>query len=245
MHRIFIPKNSISGDRIAVTDKGEIHHLRDVLRVRCNEAVVVFDEEGTEYSCLVESIGRTVSLGIRSRKHYGRLSCQGQLTVACAIPRQSRMDDIVDKLTQLGVDRIIPLVTSRVMVRLDAQKRLERQERWKKVAIAAAKQSQRRNLPDVWMPVSLEELLKVSKEYGLRLIATLGVSCCRPLRDVLEQSGNKSILVLIGPEGDFTQGEIREAKKAGCIPVSLGATTLRVDTAAIAVSAFINFFSVQ
>ena len=151
------------------------------------------------------------------------------------------MDDIVDKLTQLGVECIIPLETERVIVRLDKQKKIERCERWKKIALSAAKQSQRSSLV-VMKPIStLKDVFSAANEFDLKLIPTLEGSR-KNLKEILNQECKKikKIMVLIGPEGDFTLPEIDLAKKAGFLPVSLGTRVLRVDTAAIAVVSFIK-----
>jgi 16S rRNA (uracil1498-N3)-methyltransferase len=154
------------------------------------------------------------------------------------MPKKSRMDDIVDKLTQLGVDSIIPLETERAIVKMD-KNGPNRLERWRKIARNAAEQSRRNTLPLILAAMSLPEVLAQSKNYRLKLIPSLSGDR-KPLREILAESKPESVLALIGPEGDFTAQEIDQALGAGFVPVSLGATVMRVETAAIALAAYIR-----
>ncbi len=242
MHRLYCPSQNISGTKITVSDKNEIHHLKDVLRIKEKEEVIVFDAGGNEYICSVERLSDKVTLHIKERRlSANREQPQIKISIACAIPKKSQMDNIVDKLTQLGVDRIIPLETERVIVRLDRQKKILRQERWKKIALASAKQSQRRILTTIEPVKNIEEVLSQVNDYDLKLIPTLA-GRRKILKDVFAKNKAKNILVLIGPEGDFSPREIDLASKFGCIPISLGNAVLRVETAAVAVASFLRFY---
>ena len=128
-----------------------------------------------------------------------------------------------------------------MIVKLDKHKRLSRQERWKKIALNASLQSQRNTLPILEPIKNIKGLLSDSGSFDLKLIPTL-IQERKPLKETLEESKSKNILVIIGPEGDFTSDELGLAKKMGCIPVSLGDLVLRVETAAVAVVSFIRLY---
>lgn len=241
MHRFYSPSGNISNNKIIISDKEEARHLRSALRIKANEEVAVFDERGNEYLCLVQEISKEVTLAIKKRILNQEKDDMVKITIACAIPKKGKMDDIVDKLTQLGVERIIPLLTERVVIKLDKQKRALRLERWKKIAISAVKQSQRRALPVIEPATEIKELLSRSGGYDLKLMPTL-TEGRQTMKEVFTKNKAKNILALIGPEGDFTPEEVNLAKKAGCIPVSLGEAVLRVDTAAISAASFIKFY---
>ena len=164
-----------------------------------------------------------------------------KITVACAIPKNVKMDDIVDKLTQLGVECIIPLETERVIVRLNKQKKLERLQRWEKISISALKQSQRSKFVNIHPVVAFKDLVLAAKDFNLKLIPTLEGER-RTLKEIFNNPTQKidNVLVLIGPEGDFTPEEVALARESGFLPISLGKGVLRVDTAAIAVVSFIK-----
>ena len=235
--RSFYIAEKITGAVTSISDAAQLHHLRDVLRLKAGDEVVIFDNEGTRYSCGIEKVDKKEAvMRIKSREAAPVRNLK--LTIACSIPKQSRMDEIIDKLTQLGVDAIIPLVTERVIVKTQGSEQ-SRLERWRKIALTASEQSHR-NLPPVVSSIrSLREVLAESKQYRLRLVPTLEGER-KTLRQVFSDSLPSSILVLIGPEGDFTPPEISLALESGFIPVSLGDNVLRVETAAIAVVSYIK-----
>jgi len=241
MQRLYSSSKNIAGDKIIVDDKTQLHHLKDVLRIKVGNEVVVFDEQGNEYSTNVEEIlAQKLILKVKAKQKsipVGRF----KVTVACAIAKKGKFDDIVDKLTQLGVDKIIPLDTERVVVRLNKNKKASRLERWKKIALSAAQQSQRNSLPVISPVKSIEEVLSESGSYDLKIIPHL-TGERKTLKEIFNKGNFKNILVLIGPEGDFTPGEVSLALEADFIPVTLGDSVLRVETAAIAVAAFIRLY---
>ncbi len=236
MHRFFLGQR-INADSISISDAKQLHHLKDVLRLQVNDEVIVFDDEGNEYICVIAGLSREkATLTVKAQR-----PAQGTpiaVTIACAIPKRGRMDEIIDRLTQLGVASIVPMQTERVIVRLDDSKKAARLERWRRIAKSAAQQSQRATIPLVAPLTRADEVIRQSQDFGLRLIAT--VSAEKPVKEVLAKSKPTKILVLIGPEGDFSPREVALAQSEGFIPISLGSSVLRVDTAAIAVASYIN-----
>jgi 16S rRNA (uracil1498-N3)-methyltransferase len=236
--RIFIDSREINSGEVFISDKKKLHYLKDVLRLKKGDGLTAVDEHKTVYAAVVEKVVRE---GIILRiKDYGRRKNSGvRLTIACAIPKNARMDDIIDKLTQLGVDRIIPMLTRRVIIKWDKERAGLRLARWQKLALAAAGQSQRDSLPEICEFRKFLEIVAGSGEYDLKLIPVL-IGERRHLKEILGQGIYKNILVLIGPEGDFTPQELQAALEKGFIPVTLGERVLRVDTAAVAVAALIQ-----
>lgn len=241
MHRFHTSYKNISSDKIIISDTQQVHHIKDVLRLKTKDKVSVCDRRGNEYIGTIEKISsQGISLTIKER-HTFKASKNFRITVASAIPKKSKMDDIIDKLTQLGVDRIIPLKTSRVVVKLDRDKEMLRQKRWKKIAQSASEQCQRNTLPNIDAFKDIAEVLSESGDFDLKLIPTL-IGERKSLKDIFIESEPNNVLVFIGPEGDFTDEEIDLAKKSGCIPVSLGDLVLRVDTAAVSVVSFMRLY---
>lgn len=242
MHRFFLAKPNISGTSLQLSDKEQLHHLKDVLRIEPEDKVILFDGRGNEYLVLLKGFSEKVAVFDILEKKKVAPDKGPRLTVACAIPKKAKMDDIVDKLTQVGVERIIPLETERVIIRLDKEKESLRHKRWQKISLNASQQSQRKLLPQVDPIRRLREVLSSSGDFDLKLIPTLeGTKERKSLKEALSGSGAKNIIVLIGPEGDFSPQEVKLAISAGFIPVTLGEETLRVDTAAIAVASYIMF----
>ncbi len=240
MNRFFIQKINLSDKFIILNDPAQLHHLRNVLRVRPGERVAVFDHSGNEYVAIVVEIGPSrASLEIKEKRPPNDLEIE--ITVACAIPKKVRMDDIIDKLTQLGVSCIIPLQTERVIVKLDKQKKLQRFQRWEEIALSAVKQSQRSKFVVIKPVTDFKDAVAEVQDFDLKLIPTLEVGG-KTLKTIFNQTfcQFRKIMVLIGPEGDFTPQEISLAKAAGFLPVTLGKQVLRVDTAALAVVSFIK-----
>lgn len=241
MQRFLASSKNIEADKIIICDKAEVHHAKVVLRLKAGEKVVVFDEKGVEYACSIEELtGKEIVLKVK-KKNLPGLKNRVSVCVACALPKKSKMDDIIDKLTQLGVDRIIPLVAQRVIVKLDDNKKAQRLERWKKIALSSVKQSQRSSIPVIEPIRDIEEALKNAESYDLKLIGAL-IGEKNTLREALEKSKPKNIIIFIGPEGDFTPGELELAKDVGCVPVTLGDTVLRVETAAVCAASFVKLY---
>jgi len=242
MHRIYCPSQNISDNKIIIDSKDQVHHAKNVLRLKVNEEVVIFDDKGNEYRSILEkSLPASMIFQVKDKQKLILKPSKVKITVACALPKGSRMDEIIDKLTQLGAERIIPLETERVIVKLNKHKKMLRQERWEKIALNASLQSQRNTLPILEPIKKIEQLLSDSGSFDLKLIPAL-TGERKPLKEILKESKPKNILVIIGPEGDFTSDELDSAKKMGCIPVSLGDLVLRVETAAVAVASFIRLY---
>jgi 16S rRNA (uracil1498-N3)-methyltransferase len=239
MYRFFTKK--IIGDKAFINDREQLHHIRDVLRLKPGDAVDISDNSGAEYTGVISSISKQqVELDVSLKKTNPE--SQLKLTVACAVPKNTRFDDIVDFLTQLGVERIIPMRTERVIVKLDSARAEEKHKRWIKIAQSAAQQSQRSRIPIIDPVTDIEQVIKDSAGYSLKLIPHLSGER-KLIRDVLAEAVLKteSIIILIGPEGDFTPGEVALALENGFTAVSLGDTVLRVAAAAVAAASYIKF----
>jgi 16S rRNA (uracil1498-N3)-methyltransferase len=236
MSRFYISK-IITGGTVAITDAGQLHHLRNVLRLNIGEEIIVFDMGGVEYLCVINGLDKKQAvLTIKNRKP--RPPKNMMIAIACAVPKKARFDDIIDKLTQLGVDTIIPLDTDRSVVKLEENPEA-RLERWQRIARNASEQSRRNTLPVVTRVLNVAGVLDYAADYDLKLISTLAGEV-KPISCVMAGSKPEKILVLIGPEGDFTHDEVDLAVKADFIPVSLGDAVLRVETAAIAIAGYLR-----
>lgn len=237
MHRFFVER--ISGNKAVISDKEQLHHIRDVLRLKENDVISLSDGRGKDYTGTITSISRN-QIELKVKPEKAREENILKLTIACAMPKNTRFDDVVDFLTQLGVERIIPMRTGRVVVKLDNEKAVERHQRWVKIAQNAAQQSQRSHIPVIEGLTDFEDVISQSGGYDLKLIPHLSGER-RLIREIIKKRKPRNILVLIGPEGDFTPAEVQLALDNGFQAVSLGDTVLRVATAAIAVASYIKF----
>ena len=238
MSRFFVQKESIKANRISITGK-EAHHILDVMRLKISDEVTLFDGTGREYTGVVKSIGRkSLEVEIKSVR-TARNEAHYSVALIQSIPKREKMDYIVEKATELGVARIIPVTTERTIPEWNDAKKAAIVERWREIAKEAAKQCGRSDVPEI---VSIMEFNKAvtTAVYDLKLIAVLSDKAIK-LKDALKSATGGNIVVAIGPEGDFTPEEAESALEAGFRIVSLGPRVLKSDTAALAVLSIINY----
>jgi 16S rRNA (uracil1498-N3)-methyltransferase len=217
MHRFYLPNF-----QQPVLSAEEAHHATHVLRVEPGETVNVFDGRGREAQCRFGEAGR---LTILQQTTTPALRCR--ITLAQAVPKKN-MDWIVQKATELGVAAIAPLISERTVKRPESAP-----ERWREIALESCKQCGNNWLPELRPPQPVRAFLGGLGAFDLKLIGSLQPDAV-PLKTILAGGARPvTVLVLIGPEGDFTPAELAEAKAAGCRPLSLGPLVLRADTAAL------------
>lgn len=239
MLRIFLPEIRLLENKIQINQEDKLHHLKDVLRVKEGEDLIIVTS-GWEFLCLVSKIDKKeIICEIRSQKEF--FAKFPFLSIACAIPKRNIFDELVDKLTQLGVEEIFPIITQRTSVRLSPFVLKKRLARWQRIAIQAAQQSGRKSLPKIAQAEEFLQLIPNLRNYDLKIIPTLLLPG-RPIRQILPERKPERVIFAIGPEGDFTSKEIELAQEEGFIPVSLGDLVLRVEVAAVAVASFIHFY---
>ena len=230
-----------------VLSGSEAHHARNVLRMKRGDKAVLFNGLGREVTAqLVDFVRhRTTSQRragdeIRFRKLHEAetptLRCR--ITLGQAIPKGKNMDLIVQKAVEIGASEIVPLISDRTVVDIDQKEATRKQEKWQQVAIEAAKQSGQNWLPQVRVPQKLAHFFSAAPRYDLRLIGSLqrdAQHLKKILVDYTEATRHlpATVLMLVGPEGDFTPAEIALAKSQSCLPITLGPIILRVETAAI------------
>ncbi len=222
--RFFCPDTLVDGR--AVLEGDEARHLSRVRRVGLGECVELFDGRGSTYQAEVAATGRDrVELIVRETTFSPR-SGGGLLTLATAVPKGDRFDWLIEKATELGVDRLIPLVTERSVV----DPRSAKLDRLRRTVVEAAKQCRRAWLMDLDPPTPWATVMGRSPE-SLRLIAHPGG---RPIVSTGLNRAGQSAILAIGPEGGFTEAEVDSALGRGWLAVGLGATVLRIETAALA-----------
>ncbi len=234
MHRFHLrPENWDS----ATLDPEESHHCSHVLRLNEGDRVTVFDGAGREGQATIASTTSSrVTLKIGGTTKTPPPPCE--ITLAQAIPKGKNMDLIVQKAVELGASKLVPILSDRTIVQLDADETAKKREKWHAVALEACKQSGQNHLPVLSAPMNMKDFLERMDKSSLLLIASLQPDA-RTLKFVLseytQQFGAlpKRVTVFVGPEGDFTPAEISLAKSHGCQPITLGPIILRTETAAI------------
>ena len=220
----------------------EAHHLLHVLRGKQNEQIVVIDGRGRQAVVQIAEVSR----------HEARLTVMRQtskppptveITLVQAAPREQKMDVIIQKATELGVRHIVPVITDQCVVRLKPGEDSGKLERWRKIALSAAKQSGCLWLPEIHPVAPLMDYLTHMPRFDVWMTCALEPDTI-PLRDVLTAARNnhpKSIGFLVGPEGDLTARERAAARNAGARMVSLGNQVLRSETAALYVLSVLQY----
>jgi len=235
MHRFYLAPEHWRDDSLALTG-AEAHHARNVLRLEGGDKVVLFDGRGRELTAEIISSSPELALRKLHEAKTPLLSCQ--ITLGQAIPKGKNMDLIVQKAVEIGAAEIAPILSDRTVVRLDEESAASKQAKWQTVAIEAAKQCGQNWLPRVHVPQSMAQFFQQPRRFDLQLIGSLqsdAVHLKKILAEYSAEHGNRptSVLMLVGPEGDFTPAELSLARSHGCRPITLGPIVLRVETASI------------
>jgi 16S rRNA (uracil1498-N3)-methyltransferase len=249
MPRFYLPPEACKGDTLLLTGR-EAHHGAQVLRLRAGDEVTVLDGAGTRLVCALKGVSRkAIELSVRSREKIPRPGFE--LTLFQAIVKGKTMETIVEKATELGVSRVVPLITERVVSQLDAERSESKQAKWQLTAIESIKQCGSPWLPHIDAPQRLSDALKPSGHFDLAFVASLRdgrhvrhwvqTLWSGELREPAQcPTGRSSGCVWIGPEGDFTDAELDAIEASGAKPITLGPLVLRADTAAIASLALVR-----
>jgi 16S rRNA (uracil1498-N3)-methyltransferase len=229
MHRFFAPPGQWMDGRV-VLDEDEGRHAVEVLRLRVGDTASVFDGAGRVAGIRLLSAGkRRVDCEILNERTV--LGHRFELTLVQAIPKGKLLEWILEKSTELGVARIVPLLTERTVVHLEGAERERKRQKWERVVVEACKQCGQNWLPRVDVPVSIEEFLRRAPS-GRAFVASLHPGAV-PFGAALREGLPAAVSLLVGPEGDFTPSEMRRICAWGAQPVGFGETVLRVETAAV------------
>jgi 16S rRNA (uracil1498-N3)-methyltransferase len=231
MRRFYAPKENFSPETITLSLE-ETRHLRDVLRLRTGEKVNVFNGEGREFLCEIETIAKKETiLKIIEEISPSAPESELDLTLVVALLKGEKFDLIIQKAVELGVTKFVPMNTKRSDVKLkDAEKKLER---WQKIALEAAKQSGRAKLMQIEMPQDFAELIKSASGAKVLFAERGGESF-----DLI--NSNKKITAFVGSEGGWEDSEIESAKANGFQIVTLKGRILRAETAVITIAGLLQ-----
>ena len=244
--RFFAPPTAFDfGEKTVILSADEARHARNVLRLRAGDEIYVFDGAGKEFCCALREFVRNVAiLDLKEEVEPARPDSSLDLTLAIALLKGEKFDLAIQKTVELGVRRIVPLISERADVHLSDKVEQARVNRWRRIALEAAKQCGRACIPEVAVPASVESFLAKSSETKTGSVARLffGERGGKSLSDVMQGSTEHptEILAVVGPEGGWSDGEIERARDAGWKVVTLGGRTLRAETAAIIIVALLQ-----
>jgi 16S rRNA (uracil1498-N3)-methyltransferase len=238
-NRFFIKKPKIDSSSIFLFGD-EHHHLSRVARIKTQEKVWLFDEQGTSYLARVEEIGREKTRLFILRKviqEKPRLN----ITLGQALLRSKKMEFIIQKTTEWGIARFIPVVTQRSLIKIKT-KSGKRIERWQRIAREASKQSGQVFSPSIDSPVPLTPFLKERKEEVRLLLSENQGEVLKSILIQYQDNVPSSVLILVGPEGGWNEEEEQDILSHGYEAVTLGEQILRAETAALSSVALISHF---
>jgi 16S rRNA (uracil1498-N3)-methyltransferase len=236
MHRFYVAPENWNPDALALRGS-EAHHCSNVLRLKPGDKVVLFDGRGHEITAEIISV-EVSQIQLRKMHEAQTPPLRCRITLGQAIPKGKNMDLIVQKAVEIGAAEIAPILSDRTVVRLDEESAGSKQAKWQTVAIEAAKQCGQNWLPQVQTPQTLTQFFQEHRRFDLQLIGSLQSDAVHLKKILAEYSAEHddrpaSVLMLVGPEGDFTPAELSLARSQGCRPITLGPIVLRVETASI------------
>jgi len=228
--RFYIPQDQIKDKQITISGS-DVNHIKNVLRLKAGDQIEVFDNSGKVYICTLQQFNREFILGKINSTIQEDTELKADVTLAQCLPKAKKMDLIIQKATELGANRIIPVISERSVPKIE-EKSDKKISHWQKIAKEAAEQSGRTKVPEVLSLINFEQLIKNAKDHDLALIPWEGERE-NTIKKVLANSRPIQPMIVIGPEGGFSQAEIKIAQENGFIPISLGKRILRCETAAL------------
>jgi len=244
MHRFYIEAAQSSAKTLTLSER-ESHHAQHVLRVAEGDRVAALDGQGSELLCQVQSVGKAgVQLKVYQRNSAAPAAYR--VTLIQAVPKGKAMEAIIQKATELGVHRIVPILSERTVAHIDTDSSETKVDKWRWIAIDAIKQSGSAWLPKIDPPLKPSAFLSQAERFELPLIATLQPDARHPrvfFRDFAQEKGRlpRDLSVWVGPEGDFTPAEVNAIRSAGALPITLGPVVLRCETAAFYCLSVLNY----
>ncbi|MBI3768211.1 MAG: 16S rRNA (uracil(1498)-N(3))-methyltransferase [Deltaproteobacteria bacterium] len=237
MPRFFVPASDIA-DGTASVRGSEFRHLQRVLRLREGDHVTLFDDAGTEHAGVVVSLSPRVALVRVTASTMPRRESPLALTLYQGIPKGRKMDLVVEKATELGVQTIVPF-HSAFSLGAGAGAGAKR-ERWQRIAVAAAKQSGRTSVPAIAAPIAFTEVVDAAAAHDLRLLFFEGTGTVPFVALPEPATPPQSAAIAIGPEGGFSRDETAAARDAGFALVDMGPRILRTETAALVAATLVQ-----
>jgi len=241
MHRFFVDNLSGASDNIIITGN-DVNHIRNVLRLKIGEKIMVSDGSGTDYQCSISEIGSDMITASIEDVFKNAAELPVKITLFQGMPKSDKLELIIQKAVELGVYEIVPVITKRTVVKIDDKKAGKKLERYNVIAESAGKQSGRGIIPTVKPFMSFKQALEYAKTFDMNLIPYEEAKGMEYSREVIKDiHGKKSLGIFIGPEGGFAKEEVDMAIEAGAKCITLGNRILRTETAGLAVLSIIMF----
>jgi 16S rRNA (uracil1498-N3)-methyltransferase len=241
MRLFFIDPSAASEPTVAI-EGSEAHHIKNVLRLKPGDPIKLFDGTGHEYVAVIAAVhAEKVEAKIRHRTR-SNINPGARIVVAQAFLKEKKMDDLVRKLSELGIAEWIPFFSERSVARPDKERLANRTRRWKRIATEAMKQCRRKTMLEVSEAQTFDNILELGESADLKIVFWENENTPLSRETGLNsKSPWKSIMVMLGPEGGFTRREIEMARQSGFFTAGLGPRILRAETATLAASTLVQY----
>lgn len=241
MHHFFVSPNQIDDKYVTITG-GDVNHIKNVLRMKVDEELLISNGQDKDYYCKIEAISDDEIKALILDEEFEGTELPTELYLFQGLPKSDKMELIIQKSVELGVKEIIPVATKRCVVKLDDKKEASKIKRWQAISESAAKQSRRTIIPEISSVMSFKEAINRAKDFELGIIPYENFKDMKETKEVLSkvQKGIK-IGIFIGPEGGFEESEVQYALDNGIHPISLGKRILRTETAGLAILSVLMF----
>ncbi len=242
MYNFFARENSRQGDSYFITGT-DYNHIKNVLRMNVGDTFLVSDN-GISNLCKIDSIDNECIVANVIEENYNDTTLPIKIYLFQGLPKADKMELIIQKCVELGVEEIVPVEMNRCVVKIESKKKQSKIARWQSISESAAKQSKRNSIPKIEDILTYKQALQKAKELNLLLVPYESKNGMADTKTALaEIKSGMSIGILIGPEGGFSENEIDEAFHCGGKVISLGKRILRTETAAIASVAMCMLYS--
>jgi 16S rRNA (uracil1498-N3)-methyltransferase len=238
MHRFYVNQNQITDQAVQIIGP-DVNHIKNVLRMKQGEEIIICDGQGKDCYCIIDRVSENEIIALVQTVKDTEAELGTRITLFQGLPKSDKMELIIQKAVELGVYEIVPVMTKRVIVRLDDKKKeAKKLERWQAIAEGAAKQSGRGIIPIIKPVQTYAQAIAYAKTFDKNVIPYENAKGMQNTREIMNSlSKHRTIGVFIGPEGGFEETEIDSAKQAGIDPITLGKRILRTETAGLAVLA--------
>lgn len=243
MHHFFVAPDQIGEKEIQITGS-DVNHIKNVLRMEVGEQICICSgQDNKEYRCEIENYGEDVVNATIMWVEEAGVELKSKIYLFQGLPKNDKMELIIQKAVELGVYEVIPVATRRAVVKLDAKKEEAKRKRWNTIAESAAKQSKRLVIPQVTKVMNFQEALRYAGQLDITLIPYELAEGMEETRRVINSiESGQSIGIFIGPEGGFDESEVAAARDCKAVPITLGKRILRTETAGLAILSILMFY---
>ena len=241
MYQFFIEDENAAEDFVTI-EGSDVNHIKNVLRMKPGEKIRVCTRNGQNYFCSISDITESFVRADILEKEAESTELPCRIYLFQGLPKNDKMEWIIQKCVELGVHAIVPVATKRAVVKLDEKKAQKKVNRWNAIAESAAKQSGRGIVPEVLPVMKWKEALEYARQLDVKMIPyekAAGINATKQL--IASVSFGQSVGIFIGPEGGFEEAEVEAAKEIGAVPVTLGRRILRTETAGMTILSILMY----